>query len=71
MEYARETLFEKRIEKLPKYLTSSELAKVLNVSEHTVRAWRKFRVITPHKFGRSIRWLLEEVLQELSQKEIS
>jgi len=64
-------LFENRIEKLPKYLTSLELSHVLNVSEHTIRSWRKFRIITPIKFGRSVRWLLQNVMEELSTKEIS
>lgn len=61
-------LFDRRILIQPLYLTSVELARSLNVSEHTVRAWRKFRVITPKKFGRSVRWSLEEVLQELSKR---
>lgn len=67
MEYARELLFENRIERQPNYLTSDELSKVLNVSVHTVRAWRKLRIITPKKFGRSVRWLLDEVIEELSK----
>lgn len=67
MQYARETLFENRIERQPNYLTSDELSKVLNVSIHTVRAWRKLRIITPKKFGRSVRWLLDEVIEELSK----
>ena len=61
-------LFDNRIERLPKYLTSSELARVLSVSEHTIRSWRKFRIITPNVFGRSVRWLLEDVLQELAER---
>jgi len=64
-------LFENRIERQPNYLTSFELSKVLNVSVHTVRAWRKFKIITPKKFGRSVRWLLDEVIEELSRKDIS
>ena len=67
MEYARELLFENRIERQPNYLTSDELSKVLNVSVHTVRAWRKLRIITPKKFGRSVRWLLDDVIEELSK----
>lgn len=62
----REMLFENGIERLPKYLTSSELAQVLGVSVHTIRAWRKYRIITPNIFGRSVRWLLNDVLEELS-----
>ena len=64
----KRVLFDNRIEKLPTYLTSLELAKVLGVSEHTVRAWRKFRIITPNVFGRSVRWLLEDVLRELAER---
>ena len=67
MQYARGTLFENRIERQPNYLTSDELSKVLNVSVHTVRAWRKLRIITPKKFGRSVRWLLDDVIEELSK----
>jgi predicted DNA-binding transcriptional regulator AlpA len=65
---AREMLFENGIERLPKYLTSLELAQVLGVSVHTIRAWRKFRIITPSIFGRSVRWLLSDVLEELSSR---
>ncbi len=61
-------LFENEIDYVPKYLNSEQLAKTLGVSIHTVRAWRKFRVITPIKFGRSVRWLLDDVVQELSKK---
>jgi hypothetical protein len=64
-------LFDNRIERQPNYLTSFELSKVLNVSVHTVRAWRKLRIITPKKFGRSVRWPLDEVIEELSKKDIS
>ena len=67
MEHARNLLFENRIERQPNYLTSDELSKVLNVSVHTVRAWRKLRIITPKKFGRSVRWLLDDVIEELSK----
>ena len=59
-------LFDNRIENLPKYLTSLELAQVLGVSIHTIRSWRKFRMITPSIFGRSVRWLLDDVIRELS-----
>jgi len=61
-------IFDNRIERLPRYLTSSELAQALGVSIHTVRSWRKLRMITPNIFGRSIRWLLEEVIEELSKR---
>lgn len=63
---ARETLFENRIEN--RYLTSAELADHLGLSIHTIHSWRKFRRITPIKFGRSVRWLLEDVLEELSKR---
>jgi len=61
-------LFENRIENNSRYLTSAELALILGMSHHTIRAWRKFRIITPKKFGRSVRWLLEEVLEELAKR---
>ena len=64
-----EMLFDNRIShKLPIYLTCLELAQVLKVSVHTIRSWRKFRIITPKKFGRSVRWLLNEVVEELSKR---
>ena len=59
-------LFDNQIES--KYLSSAELAKFLGLSEHTIRAWRKYRMITPVKFGRSVRWLLKNVLEELTKR---
>ena len=59
-------LFDNQIES--KYLSSAELAKFLGLSEHTIRAWRKYRMITPVKFGRSVRWLLKSVLEELTKR---
>lgn len=66
MQIAREMLFDNRIES--RYLTSAELADQLGLSIHTIRSWRKFRRITPIKFGRSVRWLLGDVLEELSKR---
>jgi len=60
------SLFENRIG--ARYLTSAELAEFLGMSEHTIRAWRKFRIITPIQFGRSVRWLLKDVLEELTKR---
>ena len=59
-------LFENRIEN--RYLTTAELAAQLGLSIHTIRAWRKFRLITPIKFGRAVRWLLSDVLKELDKR---
>jgi predicted DNA-binding transcriptional regulator AlpA len=59
-------LFDNQIES--KYLSSAELAAHLGLSEHTIRAWRKYRMITPVKLGRSVRWLLESVLEELTKR---
>ena len=59
-------LFENRID--GRYLSSAELAAFLGLSEHTIRAWRKFRKITPIKLGRSVRWLLKDVLEELAKR---
>jgi predicted DNA-binding transcriptional regulator AlpA len=59
-------LFDNQIES--KYLSSTELAAFLGLSEHTIRAWRKYRIITPVKFGRSVRWLLKSVLEELTKR---
>lgn len=63
-----DVLFDNRIENSSRYLTSAELAAILGVSEHTIRSWRKYRVITPKKIGRSVRWLLEDVLKELAKR---
>ena len=60
--------FDNRIGIESRFITSAELAHALGLSEHTIRSWRKFRYITPKKFGRSVRWLLEEVLQELNKR---
>ena len=51
-----------------RYITSAELAAYLGLSLHTIRAWRKFHVITPIRFGRAIRWLLKDVLEELAKR---
>ena len=59
-------LFDNRID--GRYLSSAELATLLGLSEHTIRAWRKFRIITPIKLGRSVRWLLKDVLEELTKR---
>ena len=59
-------LFDNRIG--DRYLTSAELAAFLGLSEHTIRAWRKLRFITPTTFGRSVRWLLKDVLGELAKR---
>lgn len=66
-----DAFFDNRITNQPRYLTTAELAAILKLSEHTIRAWRKLRQITPKKFGRSVRWLLEEVLQELEKRSAS
>ena len=60
--------FDNCIANQPRYITTAELANLLSLSEHTIKAWRKFRIITPKKFGRSVRWLFEEVLQELNKR---
>ena len=62
-------LLDNQIKTNGRYLSSAELAMFLGLSEHTIRAWRKFRVITPKKFGRSVRWLLGDVLEELNKRE--
>jgi predicted DNA-binding transcriptional regulator AlpA len=65
----RGMLFDSRIShELPRYLSCLELAEILNVSVHTIRSWRKLRIITPKKFGRSVRWLLHEVMEELAKR---
>lgn len=53
-------LFDKRISE--NFVTADELAKVLNVSVHAIRKWRKHERIPYHKFGRSLRFRVSEVL---------
>ena len=56
-------LFDNRISE--KFVTSSQLAEHLNVSIHTVRKWRKYKMIPYHKIGRSLRFRISEVLSAL------
>ena len=63
---SEQVLFDNKID--GRYLSSAELATLLGLSQHTIRAWRKFRIITPIKLGRSVRWLLKDVLEELTKR---
>lgn len=56
-------LFDNRISE--KFITSGELAQILNVSEHTIRKWRQLEMIPYYKFGRSLRFKLSEVLSKI------
>jgi DNA invertase Pin-like site-specific DNA recombinase len=47
------------------YVTAEGLAKALSLSIHTIRKWRKQQKITGHKFGRSVRYCVDEVLAEI------
>ncbi|MFK7824468.1 MAG: helix-turn-helix domain-containing protein [Oligoflexales bacterium] len=53
-------IFDNRISE--KFVTAAELAKTLGVSIHTIRKWRMHERIPYHKFGRSLRFQVSEVL---------
>ena len=52
--------FDNRISE--KFVTTEELAKTLGVSVHAIRKWRIHERIPYHKFGRSLRFRVSEVL---------
>ena len=51
------------------FLSCGQLAGILGVSIHTVRKWRQYEAIPYRKFGRSVRYVLDEVLLALNGKE--
>ena len=53
-------IFDNRISE--NFVTAVELAKTLGVSVHTIRKWRIHERIPYHKFGRSLRFRISEVL---------
>ncbi len=62
-------IFDKRIVALtPRYVCSEELAQMLGVSVHAIRKWRSQGKIVPKKFGRSVRYVVDEVVATLTQK---
>ncbi|RYZ83037.1 MAG: DNA-binding protein [Proteobacteria bacterium] len=52
----------------PGYVNSQELARILDVSVHTIRKWRSQGRIVPRKFGRSVRYVVDEVVRTITQK---
>jgi excisionase family DNA binding protein len=62
------SLFDNSIGNKPRYVTSDELAKQLNVTVHAVRKLRQQGRITPHQFGRSVRYVVDEVVAALTRK---
>ncbi len=52
----------------PRYVCSHELAQILGVSVHAIRKWRSQGKIVPKKFGRSVRYVVDEVVATLTQK---
>ena len=65
---AKALLFDNSIGNGPRYATSEELAKQLNVSVHAIRKWRQQGRISPHQFGRSVRYVVDEVVAALTRK---
>ena len=61
-----ELLFDNRISEC--FVTADELAGVLKVSVHTIRKWRKQERIPYHKFGRSLRFKVSEVLARIGDR---
>ena len=51
------------------FLTCGQLAEILGMCIHTVRKWRQYEEIPCRKFGRSVRFTLDEVLVALEGKE--
>ncbi|WP_141732448.1 helix-turn-helix domain-containing protein [Oligoflexus tunisiensis] len=59
-------LFENQIDNISsRYVCSDELAKILGVSVHAIRKWRSQGKIVPKKFGRSVRYVVAEVVATL------
>ena len=56
-------IFDNRI--FEQLLTSSELAKALGVSVHTIKKWRAQEKIPYYKLGRCLRFRVSEVLAKL------
>ena len=54
--------------KMELYVSDRKLAEYLNVSVWTIRKWRHERKIPCHKFGRSVRYVVEEVLAVLRKE---
>ncbi|RYZ81213.1 MAG: DNA-binding protein [Proteobacteria bacterium] len=52
----------------PGFVNSQELAKILNVSVHTIRKWRSQGKIIPKRFGRSVRYVIDDVIKALTRK---
>lgn len=62
-------LFDKRIlQDQPRYVCSAELAQILSVSVHTIRKWRSEGRIVPKRFGRSVRYVVDDVVKALTRK---
>lgn len=61
-------LFENRINNNPRYVNDVALAYLLNLSVHTIRKWRCQGLIKPYVFGRSVRYVVDEVVAALTQK---
>jgi hypothetical protein len=64
-----DVFFESRIEKsAPRFVTSLELARILGLSVHTIRKWRSEGRIKPKVFGRSVRYVVDDVVNALTRK---
>jgi len=61
-------LFDNLIEVSNKFVTDFVVAETLGLSVWTIRKWHKQNQIPSHKFGRSVRYVVNEVLTALNQK---
>ncbi len=51
-----------------RYVCSVELAQILGVSVHAIRKWRSQGRIVPIRFGRSVRYVVDDVVKAISRK---
>jgi Helix-turn-helix domain len=61
-------LIENSIDNKTSYVTSDELAVILNVTGHAIRKWRQQGRIKPYQFGRSVRYVVDEVVATLTRR---
>ncbi|WP_414699021.1 helix-turn-helix domain-containing protein [Oligoflexus sp.] len=65
----RKVLFDNQIKtETSRYVCSKELAQILGVSVHAIRKWRSQGRIVPKRFGRSVRYVVDDVVKALSRK---
>lgn len=48
---------------MDQYLTRKELSELLNVTERTIDIWRKDAALPCYRFGRNVKFKLDEIEQ--------